>query len=104
MDERTTSMNFVKKWIIEKGVTSMLSKLTSKIDGYKTYILAVLGAIAAIIGHFWGPTNLGPIPVPVVSTDEMWKAIWAVASLASLRHGMDKKEDPTPTTTEQTKP
>lgn len=71
----------------------MLKKLTDKIDGYKTYILAVLGAIAAIIGHFWGPTNFGPVPVPQVSTDEMWKAIWAVASLASLRHGMDKKED-----------
>ena len=70
----------------------MLSQYISKINGYKTYILAVLGALIAVAGHLWGPTTLAGISIPQVSTDDMWKAIWAVASLASLRHGISTQQ------------
>lgn len=66
----------------------MLTKLLGSINGYKTYILAVLGALVAVLGHFWGPFTIANVPIPQVSTDDMWKAVWAVASLASLRHGI----------------
>ena len=85
----------LKSWLIEKGGTFMLSKAFNALKGCKTYILASIGAIVAIVGHFWGPISVGGVSLPQVSLDDMWKAIWAVASLASLRHGISTSSDPT---------
>jgi len=70
----------------------MLTKMMDAVQGRKTYILAVLGAIVAIAGHFFGPLSLAGQAIPQIPTDEMWKAIWAVASLASLRHGISTSQ------------
>ena len=66
----------------------MLANLFAAVQGKKTYILAALGAIVAIVGHFWGPITIAGTTIPAESSQDMWKAIWAVASLASLRHGI----------------
>jgi len=66
----------------------MLANLFNSVQGYKTYILAGLGAIVAIVGHFWGPLTIAGTVIPQISSPDMWKEIWAVGSLASLRHGI----------------
>lgn len=65
-----------------------LTNIMNAVQGKKTYILAVLGAFTAVVGHFWGPLSIAGTSIPQVATPDMWKAIWAVASLASLRHGI----------------
>lgn len=68
----------------------MLKKLMDKIDGYKSYANAVLGAIIAVIGHFWGPIKMGPVDVPQVSSSAMLLLIWAAVALISGRHAIAK--------------
>jgi len=74
----------------------MLGNIFNAIQGKKTYILAGLGAIVAVVGHFWGPLNIAGTTIPQVATPDMWKAIWAVGSLASLRHGVSTSQGGTP--------
>ena len=81
-------MDAIKRWLIEWEVTYMLNKLMNAIEGKKTYILALVGALTAVVAHFWGPITIGGTSIPQTSAADMWKAIWAVASLASLRHGI----------------
>lgn len=73
----------------------MLGNALSVVQGKKTYILAGLGAVVAIVGHFWGPLSLAGNTIPQVSSADMWKAIWAVGSLASLRHGISTSKGAT---------
>lgn len=69
-------MNFLKKWIIEMEVQRMLTKLWDAVDGYKTYILAALGIVVAVAGHFFGPFALGSLQVPQFSWGEVWNIVW----------------------------
>ena len=62
----------------------MLNKVWAAIDGYKTYILAGLGILIAIAGHFWGPFNLGDLTVPAFSWGEVWKIIWSGGLFSAL--------------------
>ena len=66
----------------------MLANALNALQGRKTYILAALGAVVAVVGHFWGPITLAGQTIPAIPTQDMWKEIWAVASLASVRHGI----------------
>lgn len=84
-------MNSLKQWIIKLEVGKMLTNIFNAMQGRKTYILAGLGALVSVVGHYWGPLSIAGQTIPQVSTDDMWKAIWAVASLASLRHGISTK-------------
>lgn len=59
-----------------------------KIDGYKTYALAMLGVLVSAAGYLWGPVHVGPVNIPQVSPDDFARALWACLSLAALRHGV----------------
>jgi hypothetical protein len=74
----------------------MLSNAFNALQGKKTYVLAALGAVVAVVGHFWGPLSLAGQTIPAITSDDMWKAIWAVASLASVRHGISTSNGGTP--------
>jgi hypothetical protein len=83
-------MNFIKKWLFEKGAQNIMGKLFTAVDGYKTYILAAFGILVALVGHFWGPINVGPIAIPAMSWSEVWNIIWNGGLFALLRNGVSK--------------
>lgn len=66
----------------------MMQKLLDAVKGYKTYLLAVLGILVAVIGHFWGPLNIAGQTIPQITTDEMWKLIWNSGLFAAVRHSI----------------
>lgn len=54
----------------------MLTKLWNALDGWKTHILAGVGILIALIGHFWGPFPIAGLTIPQFSWDEVWKVVW----------------------------
>lgn len=68
----------------------MLTKLWTALEGYKTYLLAGLGIIVALTGHFWGPITLGSVQIPAMSWNEVWAIIWNGGLISALRHGIEK--------------
>lgn len=54
----------------------MLTKLWAALDGYKTYVLAVFGILVALIGHFWGPVQIGAISIPQMDWPAVWNVVW----------------------------
>jgi hypothetical protein len=86
------------RWIIQKiaqrKAEKTMGNLLGKVDGYKVYITAVLGALVAVVGHFWGPLHLGPVDVPAVTSGEMWAAVWAAVGAVNMRHAVSKAAPP----------
>lgn len=85
-------MNFVEKWIFQKGAQNIMGKLFASLDGYKTYILAAFGIIVGVVGHFWGPISMGPVQIPAMSWDDLWKIVWNGGLFAVLRNGVSKTQ------------
>lgn len=83
-------MNFVVKWLIERKVQVMLNKLWVALDGHKTYLLAVVGVLIAVAGHFFGPFTVGSLQVPQFSWGEVWAIVWNGGLFSALRHGAEK--------------
>lgn len=54
----------------------MLTKVWAALDGYKTYVLAVLGILIAVAGHFWGPFQVAGATVPAFSWGDVWQVVW----------------------------
>ena len=81
-------MNFVVKWLIQWKGESMLNKLWGALAGYKTYILAVVGILIALIGHFWGPVQIGSLSIPQMTWNEVWNVVWNGGLFAALRTGV----------------
>lgn len=78
-------MDFIKKWLLENGGKIMLTKLWDALEGYKTYVLAVIGILVAVAGHFWGPFSLGSVQVPTFTWNEVFNVIWT-SGLFSFLH------------------
>lgn len=72
----------------------MFSKLFAAIQGYKTYILAVVGIIVAVVGHFWGPITIGSVSIPQMTWDQVWAVVWNGGLFAALRHGVENSGTP----------
>lgn len=70
----------------------MLTNIWNKVNGYKTYILAASGVLIALIGHFAGPSDLGPITIPYLSWTQVWDVVWNGGLFAALRNGVAKTE------------
>lgn len=68
----------------------MLTKVWTALEGYKTYLLAGLGIVVALAGHFWGPFQLGALSVPAMTWTEVWNVIWNGGLFAALRSGVSK--------------
>lgn len=85
-------MNFIERWIIEKGATQMLTKLWSALSGYKTYILAGLGIVVSVAGHFWGPFQVAGQTVPQLSWGDVWQVVWQSGLFSALRAGVAKSQ------------
>ena len=62
----------------------------SAIDGYKTYILAAIGIIVAVVGHYWGPLQIGQVTVPQFSWNDVLGIAWKSGVIGALRHGYGK--------------
>ena len=78
----------IKMWFLQKGVEKMLTKLSTAVAGYKTYILALAGILIALSGHFWGPYTIGSIQVPQFGWGEVWQIVWGGGLFAALRNGI----------------
>lgn len=67
-----------------------MGELMSKLSGYRTYGVLILGALIAIAGHFWGPIDLpGEVmDIPVIESKEMWAAIWGALVGIFMRKGV----------------
>ena len=72
-----------------------MGNLLSKVDGYKTYGVAALGIVVAVVGHYWGPIQAGPLDIPQIDSKAMWEAVWAGITAMTIRHGVTKS-GPTP--------
>lgn len=62
--------------------------MLSKLNGNKTYILAVLGIVVAVAGHFWGPFQIGDLQVPQFTWNQIVSIAWGSGLFAALRHGV----------------
>ena len=83
-------MDFILKWIIEKKGATMLDSLFAKISGYKVYGLAIIGILAGLVGHFWGPVDVGAIQIPSFTWPEFWKLVWECGLLIAGRSTAEK--------------
>jgi hypothetical protein len=79
-------MNFLERWYLEMG----LDKVFAAINGYKTYVLAGVGIVVSLVGHFWGPVTLAGGTIPTQSWSDVWKVIYASGIISALRHGISK--------------
>lgn len=70
----------------------MLTKVWASIDGFKTYILAGLGVLVALAGHFWGPFPMAGQTIPQFSWSEVWNVVWGSSLAATLRAGISKAQ------------
>lgn len=86
--------DLIGRTILRKGATPMLENMMTKVSGKKTYITLGLGIVVAVIGHFWGPIDVGPIDIPAISSADMWQAIWLGLSGTFLRQGVSKSTTP----------
>jgi hypothetical protein len=87
-------MNFLVKWIVEKEGVKMLTSLWSKIDGYKSYGLAVVAIFVALVGHFWGPISIGAIQIPAFDWSAFWALTWKACLVIAGRSTIDKLINP----------
>ena len=78
--------NFLVRWLIQLKGESMLTKLFDALKGYKTYVLAVVGIVVALVGHFYGPVQLGSLSIPQMSWGDVWQVIWTSGLFSALRH------------------
>lgn len=83
-------MNFLTKWMTEKIGENMITKLWAALDGSKTYLLAGLGVVIALIGHFCGPVHVGPIDIPAITWEQVWSTLWTSGLFGALRLGISK--------------
>lgn len=84
-------MNFVTKWIIEWRMKGMLTKAFDSVDGYKTYITAAVGVVAALVSHFYGPIQIGKdVLIPQVSWSGFFDILWNGALFGAVRNGISK--------------
>ena len=83
-------MNFIERMVIQMG----LDKIVSAIDGYKTYVLAGVGIVVALVGHFWGPVTIAGAQIPQESWSDVWKVVYASGIISALRHGVSKAGTP----------
>lgn len=83
--------DWIGRIILKKGGTPVLENLMSKVSGKKTYITLGLGIVVAVVGHFWGPIDVGPIDIPAISSADMWKSIWFALSGTFLRQAVPKQ-------------
>ena len=77
-------MNFIKRWLIEKGAQHMITKVWGSLQGHKTNLLSLIGVIVAVAAHFWGPFNIGDLVVPEMSWNQVWGTIWTGGLFSAL--------------------
>lgn len=82
-------MNFIVKWFIERRIKEMLNKLFAALAGYKTHSLVVVGILVALLGHFYGPLDIGTLKIPQFSWEEVFKIIWNGGLFSALRSGVN---------------
>lgn len=63
---------------------TMLTKLWGGLEGSKTYALAVLGILVALIGHFWGPVDIAGQTIPKMDWSQVWQVVWASGLFSAL--------------------
>lgn len=63
----------------------MLSKLWESLKGSKTYLLSLLGAVVALVGHLSGGTSVLGVTIPDYTTAEFVKQLYASGVIAALR-------------------
>ena len=78
-------MSWIKDWIIKMEAKVMLTKLWAALEGYKTYCLAGVGILIAIVGHFWGPVDVGSLQIPAFSWNDVFQVAWQ-SGLFSFLH------------------
>jgi hypothetical protein len=81
--------------LLQWRFNNMLTKIMAILQGKKTYITALIGAILLVVGHFWGPISIAGISIPQVGTGEMWQGIWAALMAVFMRNGVTTS-GPTP--------
>jgi len=79
-------MNFIQKILAQMSLT----KLFDAINGRKTYLLALLNVVVAVMGHYWGPFHLAGGIVPKESWNDVWGVINTSGFIAFFRHGVSK--------------
>lgn len=88
-------MNAIERWFIERKGNEMLQNLFSSLQGKKTHILAIVGALTAIVGHFWGPVVIhGNQVIPAIDSKTMWDIIWNGGLFSALRMGVSAATPP----------
>ena len=91
-------MNFLERKLIQEEIQIMLTKLADSVNGSKTYILAVVGIIIALVGHFYGPLQIAGTTIPAESWGDVWKVIYASGLIGSFRHAISKNAPATTVT------
>lgn len=81
-------LNWIKKYFIQREVEKIMPRFMDALQGKKTYILALLGVLVAIAGHFWGPLDIGAVHIPQFSWDQIWNIIWNAGLFGTVRHGI----------------
>lgn len=66
------------------GVKNMLNKLWVALDGSKTYLLAIVGILVALAGHYFGGFSVGSLQVPAFTWNEVWGIVWSGGLFSAL--------------------
>ena len=65
-----------------------MDKILNFANGYKTYILGIVGVLVAFVGWAFGPIDVGSVHVDALSFKEFFEIVWGAGMAIFLRKGI----------------
>lgn len=77
-------------WVLKKEGAKVLQKIHGKVDGYKVYILGLVGALYVGAGFLFGPIDFGNLHIPAMDANSAVSSLWQIGLLLAGRSALSK--------------
>jgi len=72
------------------GLGFVQRRLANMLQGYKVYILCLVGVLYTLVGWLFGPVDVGGLHIPSYDVNGMYKQVYELLILAGFRSGVKK--------------